>query len=79
MPPMPGNCAIALARIKSPDQSGERQTTGIQPLWVTERIAIQDALVATGGNIQKAARLLEISPSTIYRKLDDWKEDKDSA
>lgn len=42
------------------------------PLWQVERDAIEGAIENTNGNIQKAARVLEISPSTIYRKREHW-------
>ncbi len=61
------------------DPQAVRQAGGIQPLRLIEQVAIQDALVSTGGNIQKAARLLEISPSTIYRKMDEWKLERATA
>ncbi|NNU16512.1 sigma-54-dependent Fis family transcriptional regulator [Parvularcula sp. ZS-1/3] len=44
----------------------------VEPLHVTERRAIERALAVTEGNIQEAARLLEINPSTIYRKKTSW-------
>lgn len=50
----------------------ERQEIG--PLWQVERVAIENAIAACGGNIQGAAARLEISPSTIYRKIQSWKQ-----
>lgn len=44
----------------------------ITPLWKIEKNAIETAIQACGGNIPKAAALLEISPSTIYRKKMTW-------
>ncbi len=44
----------------------------VEPLHQTERRAIERALAVTNGNIQEAARLLEINPSTIYRKRTSW-------
>jgi two-component system repressor protein LuxO len=44
----------------------------IFPLWMTEKIAIERAIDACDGNIPKAASYLEVSPSTIYRKLQSW-------
>lgn len=44
----------------------------IQPLATIERIYIQNAIHHFGGNILKAAAALEISPSTIYRKMAKW-------
>jgi two-component system repressor protein LuxO len=46
----------------------------IQPLHVTERNAIEQAIRACDGNVVRAAALLEISASTIYRKLATWHE-----
>jgi two-component system repressor protein LuxO len=40
----------------------------IKPLWLVEREAITEALEICGQNIPKAAAILEISVSTIYRK-----------
>ncbi|MCL1066436.1 sigma-54 dependent transcriptional regulator [Shewanella olleyana] len=47
----------------------------IQPLWLTEKITIETAINQCDGNIPKAAALLDVSPSTIYRKKQQW-EDK---
>ncbi|WP_443083667.1 quorum-sensing sigma-54 dependent transcriptional regulator LuxO [Vibrio sp. HA2012] len=46
----------------------------IQPLWVTEKRAIELAIGACEGNIPKAAHALGVSPSTIYRKIQAWNE-----
>ncbi|WP_412779321.1 helix-turn-helix domain-containing protein [Photobacterium aquimaris] len=35
---------------------------------------MQWAIDACDGNIPRAAGLLEVSPSTIYRKLQTWQE-----
>jgi two-component system repressor protein LuxO len=60
--PVDGNAA---ASTNSPDQQ-------IAPLWLTEKRAIEEAIRHCGGNIPKAADLLAISNSTIYRKRRDW-------
>ena len=39
-----------------------------------EKEAIEQAIASCDGNIPKAAALLEISPSTIYRKKQGWEE-----
>jgi DNA-binding NtrC family response regulator len=44
----------------------------IKPLWVIEKEAITEAITACAGNIPKAAALLGVSPSTIYRKMQSW-------
>ncbi|MCB1733583.1 MAG: sigma-54-dependent Fis family transcriptional regulator [Gammaproteobacteria bacterium] len=49
-------------------------SSGIRPLWIVEREAIEQAIDACDGNIPRAAALLEISASTVYRKLQTWKD-----
>lgn len=46
----------------------------ILPLHLSERMAIERAILACSGNIPRAAALLEISPSTIYRKKAQWEQ-----
>lgn len=46
----------------------------IRPLAVVEREVIELAISQCNGNIPKAATLLEVSPSTIYRKKQAWDE-----
>lgn len=46
----------------------------IFPLWLTEKNAINLAIKACEGNIPKAAGYLDVSPSTLYRKLQGWNE-----
>jgi two-component system repressor protein LuxO len=46
----------------------------LRPLWMTEKGAIEQAIEACDGNIPKAAGYLDVSPSTLYRKLQTWKE-----
>ncbi|MDB5360346.1 MAG: sigma-54-dependent Fis family transcriptional regulator [Rhodospirillales bacterium] len=45
---------------------------GIRPMAEVEREAIEAALVEAGGNVGRAAALLEIDASTIYRKKREW-------
>ncbi|MDX1267802.1 MAG: helix-turn-helix domain-containing protein, partial [Oceanisphaera sp.] len=44
----------------------------IVPLSVIERQAIERAISHCQGNVSRAAAMLEVSPSTIYRKLQSW-------
>jgi two-component system repressor protein LuxO len=44
----------------------------VRPLWQIEKEAIEEAIAACDGNIPRAAALLEISASTIYRKRMAW-------
>jgi two-component system repressor protein LuxO len=46
----------------------------IKPLWLVEKEAIQSAIDASEGNINRAASLLEVAPSTIYRKIQGWND-----
>ena len=45
---------------------------GFEPLWMTEKRAIERAIAICRGNIVAAARQLQINPSTIYRKKAAW-------
>jgi DNA-binding NtrC family response regulator len=47
----------------------------IIPLAQMERHAIQTALQATNDDVTRAAAMLQINPSTIYRKLQAWEKD----
>jgi DNA-binding NtrC family response regulator len=42
-----------------------------KPLWQTEKEAIDTALRYCSGNIPRAAALLQVSPSTLYRRRDN--------
>ncbi len=43
-----------------------------RPLAEVERIIVTATLARHGGSVPKAARVLELSPSTLYRKLEGW-------
>ncbi|MEM9669066.1 MAG: sigma-54 dependent transcriptional regulator [Pseudomonadota bacterium] len=45
---------------------------GLEPLWITEKKAIERAIALCRGNIVAAAKQLQINPSTIYRKKASW-------
>jgi DNA-binding NtrC family response regulator len=38
-----------------------------------ERLVIEETIALHGGSVPKAARVLDVSPSTLYRKIDAWK------
>jgi DNA-binding NtrC family response regulator len=46
----------------------------IRPLWLVEKDAIESAIATCDGNIPKAAAMLGISASTIYRKRQSWEQ-----
>lgn len=62
--------------IETPTEShGPALTNGdgsIRPMWKIEREAIQNAINHCDGNVLNAAVLLELSPSTVYRKKQAW-------
>jgi DNA-binding NtrC family response regulator len=45
-----------------------------RPLADIERIVIEATLARFNGSVPKAARVLELAPSTLYRKIDGWKD-----
>jgi len=63
--PVPGRCGY-------PESIPPAANAGLKPLWLVEKEAIERAIDYCGGNIPRAAALLEVSPSTIYRKLKTW-------
>jgi DNA-binding NtrC family response regulator len=51
----------------------ERMTQPVQPLAVVERRTIEAALRHTSNDVPRAAAMLQVNPSTIYRKLHAWR------
>jgi len=64
-PPAPGTPG-------TPDALAVRRA--IEPLWLVEKRAIEAAIEACDGNVNRAAGLLEVAPSTLYRKRQAWTE-----
>ncbi len=54
--------------------TGIESAKPIKPMWQQEQKIIEDAILLFNGNIASAAKALEISPSTIYRKRQSWGE-----
>lgn len=54
--------------------NGVADSGAVEPLWLTEKRAIEHAIKQTGDNINKAAALLDVAPSTLYRKIQAWKK-----
>ncbi|GAB4389437.1 sigma-54-dependent transcriptional regulator [Albidovulum sp.] len=44
-----------------------------RPLAEIERLVIEETIARYGGSVPKAARVLDVSPSTLYRKIEGWK------
>ena len=66
--------ASAYPSSPSPAGASVSSEQDIRPLWIVEKETIETAISICDGNIQKASRLLDISPSTIYRKRMAWDE-----
>ena len=62
-----------------PRPYGKGQTSSIRPLRVEEKEIIERAIAACDGNTVLAAALLEVSPSTLYRKIKSWSEAEQQA
>ena len=59
----------------APSDATEHQSESIdiEPLWLTDKHAIEKAIDKCDGNVNRAAAHLEVAPSTIYRKVRFWK------
>lgn len=69
-PSAPQGTAETAQSVLSPDAA--ELDYGFEPLWMTEKRAIERAIAICRGNIVAAARQLQINPSTIYRKKAAW-------
>jgi len=69
------NAAPRPATPPAPLRLGERHTA-VKPLWQVEKEAIEEALAVCGGNVPRAAALLEVNPSTIYRRKAEWEKSR---
>ena len=56
----------------SKNTSNHELLSTIKPLAQVEREAIEGAIKLCNNNIPKAAAMLDVSPSTIYRKIQQW-------
>ncbi|WP_194438717.1 quorum-sensing sigma-54 dependent transcriptional regulator LuxO [Vibrio fluminensis] len=74
MLPPPLNKPIHGSEVSASQEREVLTVHDIFPLWLTEKRAIEQAIQACDGNIPKAAGYLDVSPSTIYRKLQAWNE-----
>ena len=67
--------AVSSAGDGEPARTADKTLGGvdaIQPFWQIERDHIQIALDVCAGNVQEVARRLEISPATLYRKIEKY-------
>lgn len=78
MLPPPLNQPLARSENRLFKELDPVSVTDIYPLWMTEKMAIEQAIKACDGNIPRAAGYLDVSPSTIYRKLQTWNGKEES-
>lgn len=67
--PGPGPDTVAATAARREPRGVDRE---IRPLWLEEKRLIERAIDLCGGNLPKAAALLEVSASTLYRKRQAW-------
>ena len=71
-----GNARSMVLDSRPVEESSHESDSGpIRPLWLVEKETIEGAIAICDGNIPRAAALLEVSPSTIYRKRLGWEEE----
>ncbi|MFT5098233.1 MAG: two-component system repressor protein LuxO [Planctomycetaceae bacterium] len=73
-PPMATVSSITSASESAAEQAHMTRRQQIEPLWLTEKNSVEAAIDVCDGNINQAAGLLEVAPSTLYRKLQYWKQ-----
>jgi DNA-binding NtrC family response regulator len=73
-----GASGLAAPRVIEAEASPSLNTDDLLglPLAEVERIVITAMLERHQGSVPRAARILDISPSTLYRKLAAWGLDK---
>ncbi|SEG29549.1 sigma-54-dependent transcriptional regulator [Vibrio hangzhouensis] len=76
--PEPPSSIVSELPTSQPGSVTDNTSVEIRPMWQVERETIQQAIDYCDGNVLNAAVLLELSPSTVYRKKQAW-EAEDSA
>ncbi len=66
----------ASPRPQLPGTGAEAGDVSVQPLWQVEQGHIKRVLDLCDGNVSRAAAMLEIGSSTLYRRLRDFEEGK---
>ena len=59
-------------RARSPQPAPPTDRFAGMTLAEIEREAIEDAIARSAGSVPRAARILDVAPSTIYRKRESW-------
>jgi DNA-binding NtrC family response regulator len=62
-------------RAAPPQQKSDLPLDGLigRTLAEIERLVIEETIARHAGSVPKAARMLDVSPSTLYRKMEAWK------
>ena len=63
---------IIIEERRKPEPENLENSLNIQSLAKVEEVAIKKALDRCDGNVVRAAGLLQVSPSTLYRKIQGW-------
>jgi DNA-binding NtrC family response regulator len=74
--PRSGSPALSIAALASAPRDRAASAGAVKPLWLVEKEAIEQAIARCNGNIPRAAALLEINPSTIYRRKAEWEKER---
>ena len=75
-PPAPATVTVFEAAGRQGIHNHLERRQRIEPLWLTEKQAIEAAIEVCDGNVNQAAGLLEVAPSTVYRKIQGWKKQR---
>ena len=62
----------AAASTQSPPQPAPSAVRALRSLEDVIRETIEEAIAQCGGSIPKAAAALDVSPSTLYRRIQGW-------
>jgi two-component system repressor protein LuxO len=70
--PVPSRVSYSVEQHAESSPVSAQAATDIRPLAEVERVVIEQAIALCQDNVTKAAGLLEVSPSTLYRKIQAW-------
>jgi DNA-binding NtrC family response regulator len=63
--------AVAQGQAAAPTRAALDGLIG-RPLAEIERVVIEETIARAGGSVPRAARMLDVAPSTLYRKIEAW-------
>ena len=72
--PAAGQSSATAPRVAAAPHPAPANEFEIKPLWLVEKETIEKTIESCDGNVPKAAALLGISASTIYRKRVAWSQ-----